>query len=242
MKRLILPAVLFYPVLLLAFWVYRGTSIRQDMAKDSANASIAARLQQYGPSARARLRPFFDAAQISYPPARVVLLGLKQEKLLEIYAAGTNQNLRFLCSYPILAASGSAGPKLREGDQQVPEGVYPVESLNPDSKFHLALRVGYPNQFDRDQARLDGRDNLGGDIMIHGGAASVGCLAMGDQAAEDLFVLAADTGIESITVIISPFDFRKAGEVSSPEKNLPAWTGSLYQTLKSRLNELPLKN
>jgi hypothetical protein len=242
MKRYILPAILFYPVVLLAFWVYRGTSIRQDMAKDSANSSLAARLQEYGPSARARLRPFFDAAQVFYPPARVVLLGLKQEKLLEIYAAGANQNLRFLCSYPILAASGSAGPKLREGDQQVPEGIYPVESLNPNSKFHLALRVGYPNQFDRDQARLDGRDNLGGDIMIHGGAVSVGCLAMGDPAAEDLFILAADTGIDAVTVIISPVDFRKASDVSVPEKNLPVWTGSLYQTLESRLNELPLQH
>ena len=242
MKRYILPTILFYPVVLLAFWVYRGTSIRQDMAKDSGNASIAARLQEYGPSARARLRPFFDAAQVSYPPARVVLLGLKQEKLLEIYAAGTNQNLRFLCSYPILAASGSAGPKLREGDQQVPEGIYPVESLNPNSKFHLSLRLGYPNQFDRDQARVDGRDNLGGDIMIHGGAVSVGCLAMGDPAAEDLFILAADTGIDAVTVIISPVDFRKASDVSVPEKNLPVWTGSLYQTLKSRLNELPLQH
>jgi hypothetical protein len=242
MKRFILPAILLFPFMLLAFWVYHGTSIRQDMAKDSADASIAARLQEYGPSSRARLRPFFDAAQVSYPPARVVLLGLKQEKLLEIYVTGTNQNLRFLCSYPILAASGSAGPKLREGDQQVPEGIYPVESLNPNSKFHLALRVGYPNQFDRDQARLDGRDNLGGDIMIHGGAASVGCLAMGDPAAEDLFVLAADAGIENVTVIISPVDFRKVGEVSSPGKPLPAWTGSLYQTLISKLHELPLKN
>jgi hypothetical protein len=242
MKRFILPAILFYPVLLLAFWVYRGTTIRQDMSKDSANAAIAVALVQYGPSARARLRPFFDAAQVPYPPARVVMLGLKQEKLLQIYAAGTNQNLRFLCACPILAASGSAGPKLREGDQQVPEGIYPVESLNPKSKFHLSLRLGYPNQFDRDQAQLDGRDTLGGDIMIHGGAASVGCLAVGDQSAEDLFVLAADTGIDAVTVIISPVDFRKTDVAALSENNLPAWTGSLYQTIKSRLNELPLKN
>ena len=78
--------------------------------------------------------------------------------------------------------------------------------------------------------------------MIHGGAASVGCLAMGDPAAEDLFVLAADAGIDSVTIIISPVDFRKADAVSLPEKILPAWTSSLYQTLKSRLNELPPKN
>jgi len=242
MKRFILPAILVYPVVLLAFWVYRGTTIRQDMSKESNNAAIAARLLQYGPSARARLRPFFDAAQVAYPPAQVVLLGLKREKLLQIYAAGANQNLHFICSCPVLAASGVAGPKLREGDQQVPEGVYPVESLNPNSKFHLSLRLGYPNQFDRDQARADGRDNLGGDIMIHGGDVSVGCLAVGDQAAEELFVLAADTGIDAVTVIISPADFRTNEATSLPEKTLPAWTDSLYQNLKSRLHELPLKN
>ena len=78
--------------------------------------------------------------------------------------------------------------------------------------------------------------------MIHGGAASVGCLAVGDQAAEDLFVLAADTGISAVTVIISPVDFRKNAHVSSPEKDLPTWTISLYQTLRSKLNELPLPN
>jgi murein L,D-transpeptidase YafK len=242
MKRLILPAIMFFPFALLAFWVYHGVSIRQDMSNDSNNASIAARVLQYGPAARLRLRPFFDAAQVSYPPAHVVLLALKQERLLELYAAGTNQNLRLISSCPILAASGTAGPKLREGDQQVPEGIYSIESLNPNSKFHLALRVGYPNQFDRDQARLDGRDNLGGDIMIHGGAASVGCLAMGDEVAEDLFVLAADTGISAVTVVICPVDFRKTTNVASPEKNLPPWTATLYQNLKSQLNELPLKN
>lgn len=71
-------------------------------------------------------------------------------------------------SYPILAASGSIGPKLRESDMQVPEGVYQIESLNPNSQFHLSLRVNYPNEFDREQARIDGRAQLGGDIMIHG--------------------------------------------------------------------------
>ncbi len=240
MKRLLLPAILLFPVALLCFWIYRGMSLHQNMSNDSAASSLASRLLQYGPAARARLQPVFEAAQVSYPPARVVLLALKQEKILEVYAADTNRDLRFLRSYPITAASGSAGPKLLEGDQQVPEGVYPVESLNPDSKFHLALRLGYPNQFDRGQARLDGRDHLGGDIMIHGGAASVGCLAVGDQAVEDLFVLAADAGITAVAVVISPVDFRKTAEIPSPETNLPPWTASLYQTLKTNLNELPL--
>lgn len=234
MKRLILVAILLFPAAMLAYWVHLGTTMpQQTFAK-----TVEDRLAEFGPAARARLRPYFDAKQVPYPPARLVLVGLKAEKVLQLYAASSNQPPRFLRSYPILAASGMAGPKLREGDQQVPEGIYPVESLNPNSKFHLSLRLGYPNQFDLQQAHAEGRDNPGNDIMIHGGAASVGCLAMGDEAAEDLFVLAADTGLTNITVILSPVDFR-AGRVVPSMGKLPSWTDSLYQTIKSKLNELP---
>ncbi len=73
--------------------------------------------------------------------------------------------------------------------------------MNPNSAYHLALRLNYPNAYDRELARHERRTNLGGDIMIHGSNLSVGCLAMGDMAAEDLFGMAADTGINNIEVI-----------------------------------------
>jgi len=240
MKRLIVPAILLFPPIMLAFWVYWGTTLRQDMAADSAKKTTADRLEQYGSAARARLRPKFEGAKIAYPPARVIFVGLKEEKVLQVYAANTNQAAAFVASYPILAASGKPGPKLREGDQQVPEGIYPIEFLNPNSSFHLSLRLGYPNQFDLDHARQEGRENLGGDIMIHGGAVSVGCLAVGDEASEDLFVLAADTGTPNVSVILAPYDFRNAAAQMPPVKGLPDWTQALYQTIKSNLNELPL--
>jgi murein L,D-transpeptidase YafK len=136
-----------------------------------------------------------------------VLLCLKDERRLEVYAAADDA-FRRLVVYPVRAASGTLGPKLREGDRQVPEGVYAVESLNPNSRYHAALRVGYPGAFDRHTAAPEDRSRLGGDIMIHGGAASVGCLAMGDPAAEDLFVLAAAVGVENVSVVIAPVDLR----------------------------------
>lgn len=238
MKRLTLIAILIFPVLTLAFWFYLGSMSPHKMPTESGRQTIGDRLQQYGGPARARLKPYFDARQVPYPPARVVLAAFKEEKTLEVYAAGTNRNLQFIRAYPILAASGVPGPKLGEGDRQVPEGIYQIESLNPNSSYHLSLRIGYPNEFDREQARQDGRTNLGGDIMIHGGAASVGCLAVGDEASEELFVLAADTGLANVTVILSPVDFRKrAGPPES--KQVPAWTKSLYQTIQSKLEELP---
>lgn len=206
--------------------------------KTRGTCTVGDRLKEYGPAARGRLEPFFNQRQLPYPPARLVLVGLKQEKQLEVYAGGKDGELRFICSYPILAASGGPGPKLRQGDRQVPEGIYGIEALNPNSRYHLALRVNYPNDFDRAMALRDGRDNLGGDIMIHGSNGSVGCLAMGDETSEDLFVLATDAGIENIRVILCPVDFRLR---ASPE-NLPTgpeWVRDLYNTLRAEMALLP---
>ena len=127
---------------------------------------------------------------------------------------------------------------MQEGDGQVPEGIYPIESLNPNSRFHAALRVGYPNAFDRSQAERDGRTKLGGDIMIHGSSVSAGCLAMGDEAAEDLFVLAAETGLPNVTVIIAPVDFR-AGKTAPKAASVPDWSSILYSQIKVQLDKLP---
>lgn len=201
-------------------------------------ATVEDRLAQFGESARARMAADFERAGVAYPPASVVLLGLKQEKQLHVYAAGSGGQPRLIRSYPVLAASGGPGPKLRRGDRQVPEGVYQIESLNPNSLYHLSLRVSYPNEFDRARAREEGRTDLGGDIMIHGKSASIGCLAMGDPAAEKLFVLAADTGIGNITVILAPADPRTTDPLPAPE-NAPAWLGALHAMIRAAASELP---
>jgi L,D-transpeptidase catalytic domain len=137
--------------------------------------------------------------------------------------------------------SGELGPKLREGDRQVPEGVYRITYLNPNSISHLSLALGYPNPFDRLHAEEDGRESaiLGGDIMIHGGARSVGCLAIGDQAAEDLFVLAADSDWEQAVVVVSPVDFRRAA-LPADHRPDPEWVNRLYGWLRTELETLPL--
>lgn len=208
--------------------------------KTTSNAAtVEDRLEQYGVSARARLAPYFTNASIAYPPSALVFIGLKEEKILQVYAKSSTNGFSFIRAYPIQAASGVAGPKLREGDKQVPEGIYDIELLNPNSSYHLSMRIGYPNASDRAQAAKEGRTKLGGEIMIHGKAKSVGCLAMGDEAAEELFVLAADTKIENITVILSPVDFR-AGKALPTDAKLPPWTESLYPEIKARLAEFPL--
>jgi len=190
-------------------------------------------ISAYGPSVDARLLPRFEAAGLSNPPLRLALIALKKERLLELWAAD-DAGWKLVHTYPILAASGHAGPKLREGDRQVPEGVYCVEALNPNSSYHLSLKLDYPNELDRRMARADGRTNPGGDIFIHGGARSIGCIAVGDEAIEELFVLAGRSWPCEIKVIIAPHDVR-AGQPFAEPPDAPAWLPELHDTLRAEL-------
>ena len=70
--------------------------------------------------------------------------------------------------------------------------------------------------------------------MIHGSDASIGCLAMGDPASEELFVLAALTGPSKIRVILSPVDFRKKAGVTLPTRQ-PAWVPELHVKIAAEL-------
>ena len=195
-------------------------------------------LAKYEPKVREALIPCFEKAGVEYPPERVILLVLKLERELQVYAAGKSGDKRYITTYPILAASGHLGPKLKYGDCQVPEGFYEVESLNPRSRFHLALRLNYPNEFDREQAHRDGRTDPGKDIMIHGGAASIGCVAIGDDAIEEVFKLAADTETEHMTVLLSPVDFRLR-DLPPDTPPSPDWVPGLYDKLRKALAGLP---
>jgi L,D-transpeptidase catalytic domain len=207
-------------------------------AKFVGAATVADRVAQYGTVARERLAPLFQRAGVAYPPARFVLAAFKHERELHLFAGDDGTPLALVKIYPVLAASGRLGPKLRAGDRQVPEGIYTIDSLNPNSRFHLSLRLNYPNEFDQMRAEQDGRSDLGGDIMIHGDAVSIGCLAMGDAAAEELFVLAADVGWQKGRVVISPVDFRRT---TIPVDFLPPtpWTADLHALLRTEIGLLP---
>jgi murein L,D-transpeptidase YafK len=124
---------------------------------------------------------------ITYPPKRIFIRVFKAERELELWGGNPVGKLSLLQTYPIAAASGGPGPKRREGDMQVPEGLYRVVRFNPHSRFHLSLGLDYPNRADR---LLGDRKRLGGDIFIHGNHVSAGCMAMTDSKIEEIFALA----------------------------------------------------
>ncbi len=193
---------------------------------------IDAIIEKLGPRVRARWKPFVTAAGFSYPPPELTLLAFKRERRLEIWGRADGGWAR-IDAIAILAASGVAGPKLRQGDRQVPEGLYRLIAFNPNSRYHLSMMLDYPNADDLAVAGAEGRTDLGGDIFIHGDARSIGCLAVGDRAIEDLFVLVADVGIDHVQVVIAPHDPR-GGIRLAPLPGLP-FTADLYARIEAAL-------
>lgn len=201
------------------------------------DADLEVILDRLSISVEPRLKVRFKHAGVEYPPQRIQLIALKQSRRLELWAY-QQETWRFIHDYAIFAASGSAGPKLREGDKQVPEGFYRITELNPNSHFHLSMKLNYPNGFDWMNATMEGRAAPGSNIFIHGSAWSAGCLAIGNRYIEELFTLVAKVGLEHSAVFIVPYDFRQA-EITLTD-NGPAWLGELYAYLKLRLAHFPL--
>ena len=209
------------------------------LGRRAGQRTVAGVTSLLGPALRPRLIAACRARGIGYPPPAMAWVFTKAEKRLHVFAPDPAGAWKPIGRYPVLAASGGAGPKLRRGDFQVPEGRYRLDAFNPNSRFHLSLWINYPNTLDRKMARLDGRTDPGGEIFIHGGAASIGCLAMGDAAIEELFLLAADTGRRRVEVLILPHHWQGEGR-GVTWRARPAWLPELYGMLGDRLRALGL--
>jgi len=112
----------------------------------------------------------------------------KESRELEVWVQQTSsKKFKFFKTYPIAAMSGTLGPKTKEGDHQAPEGFYWVKrsQMKPDSRFHLAFNIGYPNSYDQTHNRT------GSFIMVHGNRVSIGCFAMTDLGIEEIYTLCA---------------------------------------------------
>ena len=86
----------------------------------------------------------------------------KSQHRLSLYRQGT-----LVRSYLVALGQQPVGDKVRIGDKRTPEGVFRIEARNPESRYHRALRISYPDAAHRAKARALGV-SPGGDIMIHG--------------------------------------------------------------------------
>jgi murein L,D-transpeptidase YafK len=127
------------------------------------------------------------------PEVTRVLVYKKQRVLFLMHG---NQALK---AYKFRMGFSPLGHKQFEGDGRTPEGNYIIDTRNPDSNYHLSVRINYPNAKDVEVARSYGR-SPGGDIFIHGtpraflneGDWTWGCIAVSNEAIEEIYAMVHD--------------------------------------------------
>lgn len=145
------------------------------------------------------LRRFAVAASALPAPIPMVdsLVLRKRAHVLTLYDRGVPVR-----RYLVALGRQPSGDKQYLGDQRTPEGVFRIVERNPASRYHLALRLSYPDSAHRARAAALGR-SPGGDIMIHGlpdeyadvGAAhreddwTEGCIAVTNAEIEEIWRL-----------------------------------------------------
>jgi murein L,D-transpeptidase YafK len=132
---------------------------------------------------------------------------IKENKLLEVFVKQKTQYHLFK-TYKICYFSGNIGPKTKEGDNQAPEGFYKIKpaQMNPNSDYHLAFNLGYPNDYDL------AHGYTGSYLMVHGDCVSIGCYAMTNEKIEEIYALmqaAFENGQDSIAVHCFPFEMTR---------------------------------
>ena len=138
------------------------------------------------------------------PEAPIFVRIFKEESELEVWKARDDGRFYHLKTYPICNWSGDLGPKVAQGDKQAPEGFYTIASsqMNPNSQYHVAFNLGFPNAYDRANNRT------GQSVMVHGRCKSAGCYAMTDALVEEIYALARESfkgGQQSFAVHAFPF-------------------------------------
>ena len=172
------------------------------------------------------LRKEFEAKGLKWPAKFVYIRSFKYDAQLEVWVKNdAKEQYKHFKTYKVCMQSGTMGPKRLQGDYQVPEGFYYINEFNPNSNYHLALGINYPNASDR---ILSDSLRPGGEIYIHGSCVSVGCIPLTDEQIEELYIIttyAKANGQDFIPVHVFPVKFNQKKSLeylNSTTKNNPA--------------------
>lgn len=195
--------------------MHKEETNRVDLAIAEKASKLMRQLQKFG---------------IEQENIRVLFVGIKQSDELLVYAKNTKDiSFQKIASYTISKRSGQLGPKKKEGDKQVPEGLYYINRFNPKSKYYLSLGLNYPNAYDLQKGYT------GSDIFIHGGTESQGCLPVTDDKMKELYLYAlwaSKAGQQNIPVYIFPFPMLPE-EIKKYQNTVDAETLNFWQNLQT---------
>jgi len=152
----------------------------------------------------------FKAKGLTWPARYMFIRSFKYDGQLEVWVKNdAKEKYKLFKTYKVCLQSGAMGPKRMQGDFQVPEGFYYITEFNPNSAYHLALGLNYPNASDK---ILSDPVRPGNGIYIHGSCVSIGCIPVSDQDIEEIYIIASvakANGQDFIPVHIFPVRYNK---------------------------------
>jgi murein L,D-transpeptidase YafK len=152
------------------------------------------------------------------PSSAVLIRTYKKEAEFEIWKMKPDGRYVLFKTYPMCRWSGQLGPKMAEGDRQVPEGFYRItpSQMNPVSQYYLSFNVGYPNAYDRAHGAS------GSSIFVHGACSSAGCFSMTDEQIDQIYAIAREafTGGQQ-AIQMQSYPFRMTAENMAKYRNDP---------------------
>lgn len=180
------------------------------------------------------VKMYFADKKLSMNGFQLFIRAFKKEEQLEVWIKEKNkEQFVLLNTYSFCATSGTLGPKRKEGDLQIPEGVYKINHFNPVSNFYLSLGIDYPNASD---LILSDKKKPGSAIYIHGGCATIGCIPITDERIKELYIIAVEAknaGQTSIPVHIFPSRLEKGVvEQLVNEQKADATTSAFWKNLE----------
>src|SRR5690349_8656282 len=188
------------------------------------------------------VKKYFSDKNLNYASFHLFIRAFKKEQKLELWVNEKGKDtFSLLNTYDFCSSSGVLGPKRREGDAQIPEGVYEINHFNPLSNYFLSLGVSYPNSSDK---ILSDKQHPGGSIYIHGNCVTIGCIPITDDKIKEVYVLAVEAknnGQQKIPIHIFPsrLDDESSNELkreySSSETVIKYWGNlkTIYQDFES---------
>lgn len=198
---------------LICFLLFSLQSVAQEDLQAFKGAQLSSpRVSQAMMSFKDSARRLFESQGLNFPPNEIYLRSFKSCNEMELWGRNNEEEeFKKVKTYRVCALSGLLGPKRFEGDRQVPEGLYFIDEFNPRSEYYLSLLINYPNYSD---VIMGERRKLGGEIYIHGGCVTVGCLPMTDDFIQELYVICLSAklnGQNNIPVHIFPTRFDQVG-------------------------------
>lgn len=193
-------------------FIFFSFSVKVSRSQNSymASSSVAFRVPATLSAREEMLEKQLKAKGFEWPVKYMYIRSFKYDGQLEVWLKNdSKEKYKLFKTFKVCLQSGAMGPKRVQGDFQVPEGFYYINEFNPNSAYHLALGLNYPNASDK---ILSDPLRPGNGIYIHGSCVSVGCIPVTDYDIEEIYILASAakaSGEDFIPVHIFPVRYNR---------------------------------